>query len=236
MSSKPVPIKRTALKIFQGLSGSYDLVLDYATLMQDRKWKNWVAKRAELRPGSSVLDMGCGTCVLEERLRKDCSIVGVDLTEQMLRIAQGKRLQNVGSLLLSDGERLPFRDACFDAVTSCYVVKYCDTETLLSEMRRVLRPGGRLVLYDFVRPRGALWPMAAVYIYGGLPLLGRLMTMNHAGSATTFSELPWIIRGRRWEVGFAGALDDAGFSDVEEKPLSGGAALGYAATRVSAGA
>jgi demethylmenaquinone methyltransferase/2-methoxy-6-polyprenyl-1,4-benzoquinol methylase len=234
MSGEPAPIKRTALRIFRGLSGSYDRVLDYATLMQDRRWKGWLATTAGLKPGSRVLDVGCGTCVLEERLRMDCSIVGVDLTEQMLRVAQGKRLRNVASLLLSDGERLPFRDGCFDAVTSCYLVKYCDASVLLAEIGRVLRPGGRLILYDFVRPGGALWPLNSMYVYGGLPVIGRLMRMQHAGTATTFLELPQIIRGRRWDTGFAEAMASAGFTSVERKPLSGGVATGYGATRAEA--
>ena len=234
MSGEPAPIKSTALRIFRGLSESYDSVLDYATLLQDRRWKEWVVAEAGLKNGSEVLDLGCGTCVLEERLPDHCRVIGVDITEEMLRRARGKPLQNVDSLLLSDGEKLPFRESCFHAVVSCYLVKYCDSRVLVSEMARVLKPGGSLVLYDFVVPRGALWPLNAIYIYGGLPVIGKLMQMCRADSARTFSELPGIISGRRWDAGFRKILSESGFSDVEEKQLPGGAAVGFRATKTSA--
>ena len=227
-------MQQTALRIFGGLSGSYDSVLQYATLMQDRRWKEWVVRSVGLKSGSKVLDIGCGTCVLEERLRSDCLVVGVDLTMAMLRVAQGKHLRNVESLWLSDAERLPFKDRCFDAAASCYLVKYCDAETLVSEMARVLRPGGKLALYDFVTPRGNLWPLNAIYAYGGLRVAGRLLEMYHAKSAYTFSALPRIITTRRWEAGFGKRLEDSGFVNVQGTLLSGGTAAAFRAVRKAA--
>ncbi|HXW37944.1 MAG TPA: class I SAM-dependent methyltransferase [Nitrososphaerales archaeon] len=231
MSDSEPPLARKALKIFSGLSDSYDSVLDYGTLMQDRRWKDWVIKNSLPSGGSQILDVGCGTCVLESRLSRECSVVGVDLTEEMIRIGQSKRLESVSSLLLSDGERLPFREASFDIVVSCYVVKYCDTPSFISEMARVLRPGGRLVLYDFARPRGSFWPFNAIYTYGGLRIIGRMLEMKRSRSAYTFSALPEIISSRPWDVKFGSLLEKFGFVNIVSQLLSGGTAVGFTAIK-----
>src|SRR5439155_17299209 len=82
-------IRSTAKTIFERLSPYYDRVLDYATLFQDRYWKSWILRELPRRRDWRVLDLGCGTCVLERDL---CTmgyeaVVGIDLTEAMLRIA-----------------------------------------------------------------------------------------------------------------------------------------------------
>jgi ubiquinone/menaquinone biosynthesis C-methylase UbiE len=220
-------LTETSMRIFSGLAETYDLVLKYATLLQDNRWKDWVAKSAGLVRGMRVLDIGCGTCVLEERMRKDVALVGLDLSIEMLRLGHAKHLPSIECLLLSDGQSLPFGDSSFDAVLSCYAVKYCDVQRFVSEASRVLRPGGRLILYDFVRPRGAFWPANAIYAYGGLRLIGKLLEIKGSKNAYTFSALPKVIEKRPWEVGFATALGQNGFIAVEGKFLTGGAAMGF---------
>lgn len=175
------------------------------------------------------MDIGCGTCVLEEGIAGKADVVGVDLTEQMLRVGQGKRLANVSSLINSDGERLPFRNESFDAVVSCYVVKYCNPAFLVSEMARVLKPGGIVVLYDFVRPRGLLWPANAAYVYGVLSLAGRALRRLDSGLSYTFAQLPRIIAMTSWESGFEGLLSGSGLSVTERVMLPGGVAVGFSA-------
>jgi len=225
------PLKAAALRIFGGLWDSYDGILEHATLMQDKRWKGWVIGNLGRGSGTTVLDVGCGTCVLEEMMGGEGTTVGVDLTEGMVRAAQGKHIPRIASLLRSDGERLPFKESCFDAVVSCYVVKYCSPELLVSEMARVLKPGGRLVVYDFAKPRGRLWPLNALYVYGGVRMVGALLEMVGLSASTTFTELPGIIAASSWDERFRETLVRAGLTPRSEKVLSGGVAVGFVADK-----
>lgn len=147
-------------RIFGGLSTSYDSVLDWMTLYQDRTWKRRMLEKLTLGGGLRILDVGCGTGVLEERYSLgDSEVVGIDVTSGMIRLAQKKGLNSASMLGLADAERLPFREGSFDLVTSCYAPKYCDTERFVEELGRVLRPGGKMVVYDFTKPNGALAPL-----------------------------------------------------------------------------
>jgi demethylmenaquinone methyltransferase / 2-methoxy-6-polyprenyl-1,4-benzoquinol methylase len=155
----------------------------------------------------------------------------VDLTESMLRMAQQKALPALDSVFLGDAERLPFGQGSFDVVLSCYVVKYCSAPLLASEAHRVLRPGGRLILYDFSRPRGAYAPLLAFYVHGVLRAIGLVMRLTGSSAAFTYEALPSVIQERRWDDDLGGVLTSAGFREIGVKRLSGGAATGFSAIR-----
>jgi demethylmenaquinone methyltransferase / 2-methoxy-6-polyprenyl-1,4-benzoquinol methylase len=211
-----------ALDIFSGLSSSYDSVVDWMTLFQDRTWKRRMLQRLELGAGSRILDIGCGTCVLEERYHLgDSQVVGVDITKAMIRLAQRKGLGSV-SLGLADAEHLPFRDESFDVVVSCYVPKYCDTRRFVEELARVVRPGGRVAVYDFTRPRGVLAPLLNLYVYGFMPVFGRLVEPLDASLAFTCGALPGLIRSTVWDEEIGGALEESGLSGGSRAAMTGG--------------
>jgi demethylmenaquinone methyltransferase/2-methoxy-6-polyprenyl-1,4-benzoquinol methylase len=214
-----------ARRIFGGLSPSYDSVLDRMTLLQDGNWKRRMLERLPLGQGARVLDVGCGTCVLEERSDlKGSQAFGIDITGGMIALAQKKGLRSVTLLGLADAEHLPFKEATFDLVVSCYVPKYCDTRRLVKELGRVLRQGGQLAVYDFTRPHGLLSPFLSFYIWGLLPVFARLIAPLDPSLAFMCGVLPGLVRSTNWDDEFGRALHENDFSKVCQESLTGGVA------------
>jgi ubiquinone/menaquinone biosynthesis C-methylase UbiE len=226
--------QRVSSMIFTGLAQSYDRVLDYATLYQDRRWKNWVSRMMDGSKGDAVLDIGCGTLLLEERLaRKGYSFIGLDLAPEMIRRGKRKGIPNVVLLANGDAEFLPFPPGSFDVVVSCYVPKYVDIRRFAAEVARVARPGAKVVLYDFARPKGWWAPALEVYIQGGLRLVGLLLELAGREESSTFTNLPRIIEETAWDNEIVNELENRGFESVAKARLTGGAVFAYCGRRMT---
>jgi demethylmenaquinone methyltransferase / 2-methoxy-6-polyprenyl-1,4-benzoquinol methylase len=217
-----------AARLFRGLAPSYDRTADWATLFQDRYWKRWVTDRVPHDEGGLALDVGCGTLLLEQRfLGRRGAFVGLDLTDQMLRIGKTKSLSNVALLTRGDAEALPFPDETFDTVVSCYVAKYVKTALFTKELARVTKPGATVVVYDFVRPVGLAAPFLELYIRAGLRVVGFLLSLSGRDSAFTFQRLPRIVDGALWDEELVEAMEKRGFETTAVERLTGGIVFAY---------
>jgi len=224
-------MKGTALRLFRGLAHSYDATVEYMTLFQDRYWKRWVAERIAGQ-GDLVLDIGCGTLLMEERLSDwRCRFIGLDLSEEMVSGGQSKNLRNVALLMRGDAESLPFPSEIFDAVISCYVPKYVSVTKFVRELARVTRPGGIVALYDFARPKGPLGPVIEIYIQGGLRAAGRLLGLAGKDAAFAFVNLPKIVDGTVWDRKIVPAMEEEGFETIAAERLTGGVVFAFSGRR-----
>lgn len=224
----------TSQRIFSGLAGSYDLAVDCATLLQDRRWKNWATRAAGIGPGRVTLDVGCGTLLLEDRVKGTRSrFVGLDLSREMLILGRAKGLGNTDLMVNGDAESLPFPDAFFDSVVSCYVAKYVRVPRFAGELARVTKVGGMVALYDFARPKGPLAPFIDLYAQGGLRIVGSMLRLAGRGSAFTYSALPGIIEEATWDKKIAKEMEEKGFQTVAARRLTAGAVFAYCGRRLT---
>ena len=213
------------------MARSYETTLDLATVYQDRKWKRWLLDSVGARHGSILLDVGCGTCLLEESLEaRGAEVVGLDLSDDMVRVGRGKGVWCADALLVGDAEELPFARATIVSTVSCYVAKYCEVEKFMGELMRVTKRGGKVALYDFTKPHGMALPALGVYEYGCLRVAGLLLGMARSGLAATFSELPGIIGKTTWDRETEDLCNRNGLA-YERKEFAGGATTGFAVVK-----
>ena len=225
-------MKSVALRFFGDLAESYDRTADYAMLFQDRRWKDWAARWLRPSQGSLVLDVGCGTLIFEERMRRlGCRFVCLDLAVDMVRMGQRKNLPNIALLMNGDAEFLPFPDESFDLVVSCYVAKYVDTRRFAEELARVTKSGARVAIYDLAKPRGPLAPLIEIYIQGGLRIIGLVLALLRRKEAFTFRRLPSVVEQTVWDRRIVRDMEGKGFESLATARLTSGVVFAYCGVR-----
>jgi demethylmenaquinone methyltransferase/2-methoxy-6-polyprenyl-1,4-benzoquinol methylase len=203
-------------RMFDRIAPVYDAMNRMMTAGLDRRWRRLTAESV-VRPGDVVLDACCGTGDLAvAAARAGGRVTGLDFSEPMLERARrkGPELDWIRGDLLE----LPFGAASFDAATVGFGVRNVDDlQRALSELRRVLRPGGRLGILEITRPRGPLAPFYRLWFDGVVPLLGKLIP---GGSAYTY--LPASVRRFPGPTQLAEMIATAGFRDVHVRLFAGG--------------
>jgi demethylmenaquinone methyltransferase / 2-methoxy-6-polyprenyl-1,4-benzoquinol methylase len=203
-------------RMFDRIAPVYDAMNRTMTAGLDRRWRRLTAEAA-VRPGDEVLDACCGTGDLAiAASRAGGNVTGLDFSPAMLARARRKApgLEWIEGDLLA----LPFPDASFDSATVGFGVRHVeDLGRAIGELRRVLRPGGRLGVLEITRPRGLLAPFYRVWFDGVVPLLGKLLP---GGSAYTY--LPASVRRFPGPQELAELIGSAGFRDVRVRLLAGG--------------
>ena len=202
--------------MFDRIAPVYDVMNRVMTAGLDVRWRRLTAAAA-VRPGDRVLDAACGTGDLAiAGLRAGAGkVTGLDFSERMLERARRKdaRIDWVRGDMLA----LPFADGTFDAATVGFGVRnVADLEAGLRELRRVLKPGGRLAILEITTPRGVLKPFFSLWFDRVVPLLGKLLP---GGSAYTY--LPASVKRFPNAEAFAALLRECGFGDVRFRLLGG---------------
>jgi demethylmenaquinone methyltransferase / 2-methoxy-6-polyprenyl-1,4-benzoquinol methylase len=216
--------------MFNSIAGRYDLLNRVLSLGIDRRWRRAMVTFARVRDGAAVLDVATGTgdVALEFARRTGAgAIVGVDMSAGMLDVAGAKLPAASGravDLVQGDALSLPFADATFDAVAIAFGLRNLpDYGAGVAEMVRVLRPGGRLVVLEFLPPRGTTLLAYRAYLGTFLPVVGRLLS----GSNHAYRYLASSIRGFLEESRVRALLANAGLQRVESRRFTAGIAALY---------
>ena len=227
------PEQAAVRSMFDRIAPRYDLLNRLLSAGIDVRWRRAAADWLELGPSSRVLDLCTGTAdLLIEVLGRDPSHrgVGVDLSSGMLVRAAGKLaahgLSARSALASGDAEHLPLRDACFDGALVAFGIRNVgDQPRALCELRRVLKPGGRLVVLEFSMPRGVVGILYRFYFGQVLPRIGRLVS----GDGSAYSYLPASVAVFPEPPAFGALLEQAGFGRVRFRALTAGIAHLYRA-------
>jgi demethylmenaquinone methyltransferase / 2-methoxy-6-polyprenyl-1,4-benzoquinol methylase len=164
---------RFARELFAPIAEDYEIWSRALSFGQDPRWRRAMVDRIGLPPGSKVLDVAAGTGQVTRLLEeKGYGVVALDQSPEMLAQALGR-----GSTVVNGrAEGLPFRDQTFDGLTFTYLLRYVeDPAACMAELTRVVRPGGRIAMVEFGRPRGFWGPWWYAFTRVGLPLAGVLI-------------------------------------------------------------
>lgn len=223
--------KEKVQEMFNGIAPKYDLLNHLLSLGIDKAWRRKAMRELERGAKDRVLDVACGTGDFSiEALRHGVrQVVGVDISENMLAVAQEKArdkgLEEQLEFLYGDSEQLTFPDGNFDAVTVAFGVRNFEhLERGLREMCRVLRPGGRVVILEFSTPdRFPMKQLYRFYFKHILPRVGGLVS----GDRGAYEYLPASVFAFPQGDRFLDIMRACGFRDVRRRPLTFGIATLY---------
>ncbi len=211
--------------VFDSVAGRYDLMNDLMSMGLHRLWKAYTVAVAALREGDRALDVAGGTGDLARAFARQVGssgmVVHTDINAAMLREGRD-RLIDEGIVLptsICDAESLPFRSASFDVVGVAFGLRnMTHKERALTEMQRVLKPGGRLLVLEFSKVAPALEKAYDWYSFEVLPRLGRWV----AGDAESYRYLAESIRMHPSQQELKAMMKTAGFGHVDVHNLTGG--------------
>ena len=216
---------RRVAGVFDSVASRYDLMNDLMSAGLHRVWKRFTVEQSNLRPGQRVLDVAGGTADLAipfaRRVGAGGEVVLTDINPAMLVRGRDRMLDAglAAPAVQCDAEQLPFADAHFDCVSVAFGLRNMTRkDRALAEMRRVLRPGGRLLVLEFSRVWKPLQPLYDAYSLKVLPLLGKWV----ANDSESYRYLAESIRVHPDQEQLKDLMEQAGLERVEYFNLSAG--------------
>jgi demethylmenaquinone methyltransferase/2-methoxy-6-polyprenyl-1,4-benzoquinol methylase len=212
-------------KVFDSVAARYDLMNDLMSMGLHRAWKAYTVAVAAVRDADRVLDIAGGTGDLARAFARQVGASGVvvltDINEEMLRRGRDRLLDEglIVPTTICDAETLPFQTGSFDLVSVAFGLRNMTRkEVALTEMQRVLRPGGRLLVLEFSKVTPALEKIYDWYSFRVLPRLGQWV----AGDADSYRYLAESIRMHPSQQELKAIMKGAGFGHVDIHDLAAG--------------
>ncbi len=219
---------RDVAEMFDTVAERYDVTNDVLSVGQDRLWRRATVAAVGAGPGERVLDIAAGTGTSSEPFADaGVEVVAADFSLGMLQVGAQRR-PDLG-FTGADAMRLPFADACFDAVTISFGLRnVADPALALAEFLRVTRPGGRLVVCEFSQPVNAAFRSVYTnYLMRALPAIARRVSSN----PDSYVYLAESIRAWPDQRAMAATVLAAGWREVSWRNLTGGVVALHRATR-----
>jgi len=216
---------RKVAEVFHSVANRYDVMNDLMSAGLHRVWKHFLTGQARLRPGGKVLDIAGGTGDIARLLSREVGPTGevwlTDINGSMLGVGRDRMLDE--GLLLPvaqcDAEKLPFPDDYFDLVTVAFGLRnMTHKDEALKEMRRVIKPGGKLMVLEFSKVWKPLAPLYDLYSFQILPRMGEFV----AKDSESYRYLAESIRMHPDQETLKGMMEEAGFVRVDYFNLSAG--------------
>lgn len=231
--------KEQVASMFNNIAHKYDFLNHFLSMGIDKNWRKKAIKEvAQVHP-SSILDIATGTgdlAFVAASKIKPQKITGIDISEEMLAIAKQKlnsRKNTLSTQIIfekGDSENLQFASESFDAAMAAFGVRnFEDLDKGLSEIFRVLKPGGKVVILEFSKPKNYLFKkIYNFYFFKILPFFGKLFSKDN----NAYNYLPESVNAFPDGTEFLNHLSNAGFNQVAFKPLTFGIATLYKGIKV----
>lgn len=216
--------KQQVAEMFDSISGKYDFLNHFLSLGIDIRWRKKAVKMLRDLQPKQILDIATGTgdFAIESLTLNPEKVIGVDISEGMLNVGRKKMKKRGFSEIIDmqsgDSENLHFEDNTFDAVIVAFGVRnFENLEKGLSEMNRVLRPGGRAVILEFSKP--TVFPFKQLYNFYFrwiLPKIGKVVSKDNAA----YTYLPESVNEFPFGNDFLKILGETGYKNTRCKPLT----------------
>jgi demethylmenaquinone methyltransferase/2-methoxy-6-polyprenyl-1,4-benzoquinol methylase len=226
--------QRYVNRLFETIASRYDFFTSFMSYGMDRRWKRTLVEMLKLQGNETALDIACGTGDITFMLARKLTTgaaVGLDITQKMLEIAERKRSnEKLSNVAFNRGDiiRMPFEDETFDCVTAGYALRNVpDVAAAIREIKRVLKPGGRLLSLDFGHPPNRIYRL--LYL-GYLSAVGASVGWILHRDADTYRYIPETLKLYPGQRGIREMMTRAGFVDTGFRQFGGGImAINYGA-------
>ncbi len=223
--------------VFESIAMKYDMMNDLLSFRRHKAWRKFTMKKIDVKPGESAIDLCCGTCDWTIAIAESSGsgkVVGLDFSQNMLDVGKSK-LEHAGlsdkvELVCGNAMELPFADNTFDYATIGFGLRNVpDIIQVLQEMKRVVKPGGKVVCLELSKPTSQ--PFKSIYYFyfrKVLPLLGKLVAKKYEQYKWLPESLIAFPDHRQLADIFRGQI---GLENVQAYPLTGGIAALHIGTK-----
>lgn len=215
--------------VFESIAQKYDFMNDLLSFRRHKAWRRFTMKKMDVKPGQTAIDVCCGTCDWAIAIAEKSGtgqVIGLDFSRNMLDVGASK-VNSLGmdkqiKLIEGNAMNLPYEDHRFDYATIGFALRNVpDLHTVLSEMKRVVKPGGMVVSLELSKPT---WqPFKSIYYFYFrklLPLLGKVIAKKYE----QYKWLPDSLVAFPDHQELAQIFKEIGLEEVQVYPLAGGIA------------